>query len=192
MRNDNFSDPRDVVQVHYGYARIRERPIARHRDDTLVGRMEWWTPEGFAKNLQFRMRFALVSLDQNKITRTYPLQELSKSSFRLTGGLVNLDPTPSRRHDDLARTGFAMFVGILAGMIDFECVMSVLERRHSQATTSEQRDNLRQKCRLARSAPAGKTNDARTAHALQVIWFPSSSIKFMDVTLPLETRKTGR
>ena len=165
MRNDSFSDPCDVVQIQNWDARIWERSVARHRDNALVGHMEWWTPEGFAKNLQFRMRFALEPLDHDKITWRYPAQQLSQSSLSLTGGLMNLHPAPRRRHDDLARTGLAMFVGILTGMIDFECVMSVLDRRHFQAATNKQRDQLRQKCRLARSAPAGKTNDARTAHA---------------------------
>ena len=77
MSKDNFSDPCDVVQVHHWYAGIWERSVARHRDDTLVGHMEWWTPDGFAKNLQFRMRFALESLDHDKITGGYPFQELS-------------------------------------------------------------------------------------------------------------------
>ena len=167
MRNDNFSDPRDVVQVQHRYAGIRERPVARHRDDTLVRHMEWWTPDGFAKNLQFRMRLPLEALNQDKIARAYLPQQFSQRRFGLIAGLVNLHPPPCRRHDDLARTGFAMFVGILTGMVDFECVMSVLDRRHSQAATSEQRDDLRQKCCLARSAPAGKTNDARTAHGLE-------------------------
>lgn len=166
-RNDSFSDPPDVVQIQHWYAGIGERSIAHHRDDTLVGHMECWTPDGFAKNLQFRMRLPLEALNQDKITRAYLPQEFSQSCFGLIVDLVNLDPTPRRRHDDLARTSLAMLMGVLARMIDIECVMSVLDRRHSQATSNEQRDKLRQKCRLARSAPAGKTNDARTAHGLE-------------------------
>ena len=171
MRNDSFSDPCDVVQIQNWDACIRERSVARHRDNALVGHMEWWTPEGFAKNLQFRMRLPLEALNQHKITRAYLPQQFSQRCFSLIADLVNLYPASCRRHDHLARAGFAVFVRILTGMIDIECMVSMLERRHSQATTREQRDKLRQKCRLARSAPAGKTNDARTAHAPQVIGF---------------------
>ena len=74
---DSFGNSFDVVQIQNGDARIWEGSVARHRDDALVGYMEWWTPEDCAKNLQFRMRFALESLDHDKITGGYPFQELS-------------------------------------------------------------------------------------------------------------------
>ena len=165
MRNDSFSDPRNVVQVQHWDAGIWERSVARHRDDTLVGHMEWWTPGCFAKNLQFRMRLPLKALNQDKIARAYPPQKLGQSGFGLIADLVDLHPATRRRHDHFARASLPMFMGVLAWMIDIEGVMSVFERRHSEATANEQRDKLRQKCRLARSAPAGKTDDARTAHA---------------------------
>lgn len=165
MRNDSFSDPCDVVQIYHGYPGIRERAIARHRDDTLVGYVERWVSDGVAKNLQFRMKLPFEALNQDQIAWAYTPQEFGQSSFGLIAHLVNLHPAPSRGHDHFARAGLAMFVGVLARVIDIECVMGVLERRHFQTATDKQRDQLGQKCRLARSAPAGKTNDARTAHA---------------------------
>ena len=136
-RNDSFSDPRDIVQVHHGYAGIWERPVARHRDNTLVGHMQGRAAYGPAKDFELWMQCALVSFDQNEIAGTDPSQELSQSGLSFTGHFVDLHPTPCRGHYNLARTGLAMFIRILSRMIDLEFVMSVLERRHSQATIRE-------------------------------------------------------
>jgi hypothetical protein len=48
--------------------------------------------------------------------------------------------TPGRGDKDLARAGLAMEVGILAGLIDIERMMRVLERRDNDATFAQIRD----------------------------------------------------
>jgi hypothetical protein len=51
----------------------------------------------------------------------------------------------------------AVAVGILAGMVDVEGVVRVLDQRHAQPMAHEARDQLLDQRGLAAAGPAGKT-----------------------------------
>ena len=67
MRDDNVSDPSDVVQVHHRNTRVRKELVARHSDYPRIVRMERWASNSLPKNLQFRMLLTFEPLDQNEI-----------------------------------------------------------------------------------------------------------------------------
>ena len=122
---DSFGNSFDVVQIQNGHAGSREWLIARHRDDMAIGYVKRRTSDGLAKDLQLWMRLVFIPFNQHKIARAQSSKEFGQRSFGLIGDLVNLHPTACRRHDHLARAGFAMLVGIFARMIDIEGVMGM-------------------------------------------------------------------
>src|SRR6186713_1360381 len=61
-----------------------------------------------------------------------------------------------------------MLIGILARLVDVECVMRMLERRDLQAAAHQQRNELRQQRGLARPAPAHHSKHFRRVHVSDV------------------------
>ena len=80
---------------------------------------------------------------------------------RLVGAaqFMHQGPAVRRRHQHLGRAGLAVAPGILAGHIDIELVMGMLDDGNAQALRVEMRDQPRQQRGLARTAPARKADD---------------------------------
>src|SRR5438874_5719490 len=68
-------------------------------------------------------------------------------------------PAVGRSNQHLGRAGLAMPPGVLAGHVDVELVMRMLDDRDAQAQRVEMRDQPRQQRGLARTAPACKADD---------------------------------
>src|SRR5689334_18425022 len=68
-------------------------------------------------------------------------------------------PAVRRSNQHLGRARLAMAPGILAGHVDVELVMRMLDDRDAQALRAEMRYQPRQQRGLARTAPACKADD---------------------------------
>src|SRR5262245_20154831 len=106
------------------------------------------------------MALALVPFDQNEIDGARFLQERFKGGLGLAAQLVHDRPPAARSDDHLGGAGHAVRMRILAGLVQVEIMMRVLDRRYSQSATDQARDEFREQRRLSRAAPAGKANDA--------------------------------
>ena len=75
---------------------------------------------------------------------------------RLAGAaqLVHQGPAPGRGHQNFGRAGLAVSPGILAGHVDIEGMMGVLDDGNAQALLERKRDHPRQQGGLAGAAPS--------------------------------------
>ena len=87
--------------------------------------------------------------------------------------LMHQRPAPIRADQDLGRPGQAVGMGILAGLVDVEIVMRVLERRYREPPRHDPRDRLGEQGRLAGTAPAGEADDAHGGTIATMGWIAS-------------------
>ena len=100
-----------------------------------------------------------VSFDDDEIDRCQPRHEVAQRGLGRIAQLVHNGKAPARSDQHFTGTRLPMPPRILAGYVDVEGMMGVLDRRNTQALPDEQRDHARQQCRLAGSAPAGEPDD---------------------------------
>lgn len=97
--------------------------------------------------MQFYLAYGFVfeSLHQNQVQRTLVqrLHQFGESRFfpiiRVFG---QQGPAPARGHHDLLRAGRTHAVTVLAGLIDIEVVVSVLDYGEAQAVGAQQGNKL--------------------------------------------------
>src|ERR1051326_848288 len=73
--------------------------------------------------------------------------------------LVHQHPAARRGDEDLGRAGLPVAVGVLAGLVDVEGVVRVLDERDAQAPLHEARDETLDERGLAAARPAGEAED---------------------------------
>src|SRR5262249_13216074 len=96
--------------------------------------------------------------------------------------------------------GHAVAVGILAGLVDVEGMVGVLEGRDLQAPPHEAGDHLGEQRGFARAAPAGEADDAhgghyrqrcRTAAALSAVMPAATGIQYVLSRADRTTKAAG-
>src|SRR6266567_3914536 len=161
--DQNVDDPLDVVEVEDRNTRLRQRRIGCNSDNRWVLRMEQRLAERGTVEFKLRMRLAFVAFDQHEIDRA-ELREQNRQRWLGFGAqLVNERPTLGRTDQNLGRSDYPMGVRILAGLVDVEGVVGVLERRHSKTTRNDAWDHFGNERGLARAAPAGEADNAHAA-----------------------------
>ena len=95
----------------------------------------------------------------SRSTGRHPRHQLVEARLRASRSSCIKRPAPRRGDHDLARAGLAVPPGILAGPVDVEFVMGVLDRRHGEAARRQLGNQRRQQRGLAAAAPAGKPED---------------------------------
>ena len=109
------------------------------------------------------MALALVALDQHQIDRRELAQQRGERRLGVAAQLVHQRPAAGGADQDLGRAGQAVAVRILAGLVDVEGVMGVLEGRDREPARHQAGDHLGQQRGLAGAAPAGEADDAHAA-----------------------------
>src|SRR5437016_3533150 len=100
------------------------------------------------------MRLALVALDQHQVDRRKLAEQRSEWRLRFAPQLVHQGKAPAGGDQHLGCPRHSMRVRILAGLINVELMMRVLERRHREPARDQARDRLSKERSLARAAVA--------------------------------------
>src|SRR5262245_19462818 len=111
-------------------------------------------------HLELGMRLALVALHQHEIDRAELLEQRFERKLGVSAQLVHERPTVGRADQHLGRPRHPMGMGVLAGLVDVEGVMGVLEGRYLEPAGDDTGDYLGEERGLARAAPAGEADDA--------------------------------
>ena len=163
VADQNVGDPLDVIEIDDRNSRRRQWRIRSDGDDRRVTGMKQRLADGGTVYFELGMRLALVAFDQHEIDRAELLEQGAQRRLASSTQLVHQRPTVGRSHQNLGRPRHAMGVGILAGLIDVEAVMSVLEGRDLKAPCDDAGDDFGEERSLAGAAPAGQADDAHAA-----------------------------
>ena len=134
--------------------------VGGDRHHVRIVRVDQRLADARAIHLELGMRVALVALDDDEVDRGEPGEQLRQGELRRAAQLAHQGETVLRRHQHLGRSGHAVHVGILAGLVHVERVVRVLERRDREAARRDRRDELGDERGLAGAAPAGQSDDA--------------------------------
>src|ERR1019366_935273 len=138
QREDQAHDGLDVVEMRVRQmVRRTVRRVGGERGDARVLRVEKRLLVRRAENLDFCMRVALKTLDENEIGRTHPAQEIGKAGLVRPAAFGHEREAPGRGDENLVRARLAMEVGILARLIDIERMMRVFQRRDGKAALAQ-------------------------------------------------------
>ena len=113
-----------------------------------------------ATNLDFGVRLALEALDHDDVDPGQHCEQLGERGLRRAAKFAHQRQTPRRGDEHLPGAGRAVLVEVLAGPVDVEIVMGVLEGRHAEAAPLELGDEPHDQRRLSRAAPAGEADHA--------------------------------
>ena len=160
MLQQQIGDRLDVVEIDHRDARGRQRAVGGDRDDMRVFRVDQRLAVGDAVDLELRECVALEAFDQHQIDRRHLADQSGHVPFRLLAQLVQDGPAFGRRDDHLGGAGGAVEEAVLAGLVEVETVMGVLERGYADAARDQARDELLDQSGFARPTPAGETDDA--------------------------------
>src|SRR5271156_7216610 len=92
------------------------------------------------------------------------LERLVEGEFRPPSQFMLQRATGSGGHKLLLAPRFAVAERILAGLVEVELVVCVLDERHGQAVGDKARDQLLDQGRLAAARPAGKAEYVPDRH----------------------------
>ena len=91
-------------------------------------------------HLDLRVRVMLEPFDEQQVDRGHPRHQLVEARLRAVAQFVHQGPAAGRGDHDLARAGLAVPPGILAGPVDVEFVMGMLDRRHGETPRHQLRE----------------------------------------------------
>ena len=111
-------------------------------------------------HLELGMRLPLVALDDHQIDRRQPDQQLLERRLRSAAQLVHQRKPFGRCDQHLGRTRHAVGVGILAGLVDVEPIMGVLDGRDRVPARHQAGNHFGEQGGLAGALPAGQSDDA--------------------------------
>src|SRR6516165_654867 len=160
------SEGRRCARRHRDQPPERARPAAAHRTPRRRSpshRGEAAVSERGTVHFELGMGLALVPFDQHEIDRTEFGEQGREPGFGLSAQLVNERPTVRRADQNFGRPDHAVGVGILAGLVDVEAMMGVLERRYLKSPRDDAGNDLGEERGLAGAAPAGEADDAHAA-----------------------------
>ena len=122
----------------------------------------------------------LVAFDQQQVAGRDALDLLFERRLALAAQLVHDAPSAA---SDTTMTSLqpacAVPVGVLAGLVDVEAVVRVLDHRHPQAALHEARDELLDQRGLAAAGPSGETEDLHARRLYQCV-IPRSDMAIGD------------
>src|SRR5262249_26514912 len=144
-------------------SRRRQWRIRSDGNDRRVTGMKQRLADGGTVYFELRMRLALVAFDQHEIDRAELFEQGAQRRLSSSTQLVHERPTVGRSHQNLGRARHAMGVGILAGLVDVEAVMGVLERRDLKSACDDAGNDFGEERSLAGAAPAGQADNAHAA-----------------------------
>ena len=90
-------------------------------------------PLASAMHLDLAMRLALEAFDDDEIDRRHLCQQFRQPRLAGAAQFMHQRPAPGRGHQHLGRAGLPMHPGILAGHVDIEFVMGMLDDGDAQA-----------------------------------------------------------
>src|SRR5260221_3994963 len=111
------------------------------------------------------MRLVLEALDEQQVDRSHVANQFLERRLRRAAMLVHARRARRRGDHHYRRARRAVTPAVLAGLVDIEGVMRMLQGRDSEAAARQFRQQPRHQRRLAAAAPAGKPEDAQAAHA---------------------------
>ena len=159
-RERRVGDGADVVERQDRDGGVRDRAIGR--DGAHVRHLG--EEEGLvvlcAVNLDLRMGGGLEALDDDEVDGGEAREEFGEAGLRLGPQLMHQGPAPLGGDQHLPGARGPVLERVLAGLVDLEGVMGVLDRRDRDAALGELRDEPEEKGRLPRPAPPGKTDHA--------------------------------
>ena len=104
-------------------------------------------------HLELRVSFRFETFDDDEVDGREVRHELGQRRLALVAELVHESPAPRARDEHLARARETMRVRVLAGLIDVEVVMRVLQRRDRTTARDQHREDLGEQRGLAAAAP---------------------------------------
>src|SRR3954468_117208 len=107
-------------------------------------------------DLELQDRPVLEALDDQQGARREVLHLLVERRLLRAAQLVHEHPAPRRGDQYLARAGVPVAVGVLAGLVDVEAVVRVLDERNLDPMLREARDQLLDQRGFAAARPAGE------------------------------------
>ncbi len=116
-------------------------------------------------NFQLGKINLLKPLNEDQIARCQLRQGLIERQFI---GLLQFGyerPAPGRRYQDLASAGSTVLVRILAGHIDIERMVSVLEGTDAPSRLGQMRDQLAGQLGFTRPGPTRQSQQRLVSHA---------------------------
>ena len=108
----------------------------------------------------------LESLDQQPIAVGHLGNQLMNRGLALDLVLAQQGQTLARSHQHLERAGLAMAPAVLAGLVDVEALVGMLDHRHTLAKGLEFGDQLLDQRGLA---DAGRSKETQDLHATTII-----------------------
>jgi hypothetical protein len=111
-------------------------------------------------HLDLGMALGLEALDHDEVDRRQPPEEVGKARLALLPQLAHERPAPTRGDQHFAGAGATVLERILAGLVDVEGMVRVLDGRDREAAARELGDELDEERRLARPAPSRQPDDA--------------------------------
>src|SRR5450755_2753907 len=154
-----IGDRLDIVEIDHRHLRLRQSAVGRHRHDVRVFRVDQRLAVGDAVDLDLGKGIALEAFDQHQIDRRHLADQGGQIPLRLLAQLMQDGPAFGRGDDHLGGAGGAVEEGILAGLVEVETVMGVLERGYADAARDQARNELGDQRGFARPTPAGETDD---------------------------------
>src|SRR5215467_4180849 len=109
-----------------------------------------------APDLELGQRMVLMPLDQQQVAGRDVLDLLLERRLALPAQLVHDHPALVGHDHHLAASRRAVTIRVLAGLVDVEAVVRVLDHGHAQAALHEARDELLDERGLAAPRPPGE------------------------------------
>ena len=108
----------------------------------------------------FGSGYALYPSTSARSQTAQPRQRVRQAEFGRAAQLVHQRPPRPRRDEHLAASGPPVAVAVLAGLVDVEAVMRVLDQRNLDPARDQPGDHPLDQRRLARPRPSGEAEDA--------------------------------
>ena len=150
----------DVVDIDHRSPGVGERNVGNDADHVRVLRMEGRLADLAAVDLDAGVMRRFEAFDQHEIDRRHLPQQIVDGGLGRLPQLVHQRPAPAGSDQHLGRAGDAVDVGILAGLVDVEAVMGVLDGGNGEAAPDQPRNDLCEQRGLSRPAPAGQSENA--------------------------------
>ena len=154
---DQRSDPFDIIEMNNRQPGFG--PGIRHDPDNagIVGKKPRLAV-GRTMHLDLAVRLALEPFDQNEIDRRHPGEQLLQPRLFRTAQFMHQRPAPARGHQHLGSARLAVHPGILAGHVDVEFVVGMLDHGDAQSFAEQARNRALQQGGLAGAAPSREAN----------------------------------
>jgi len=130
---------RDIRQIQPGDARPGQRLRTRRRRVTRDGQDAWPVrpkrrlAKGRPPHLQLREAAILETFDQHQVARLHAFKQIFEGRLCSTAELVHQCPTIVAQQEHFLAARLAQTVGVLAGTIDVDVLVAVLDQRHDQS-----------------------------------------------------------